>query len=221
MDAWGIDGAVAGSQKGLMLPAGLGLSCFSPKALDASRAARGNHPLRRSYFDIEAMRRSNATGYFPYTPSLPLLYGLRESLRMLFEEGLEQVFARHARLAAGVRAAVLEGWRLPLCAAEPNWHSDTVSAVLVPEGFDAAAVIARAFARYNLSLGSGLAQVAGRLFRIGHLGDLNELMCLAAITGAEMAMQDIGIKVEPGSGAAAAQRYYRQGEGAALDPLGP
>ena len=209
MDEWGIDGAVAGSQKGLMMPAGLGLSCFSQKGLEAGRAARKNNPLHRSYFDLDAMQRSNATGYFPYTPSLPLLYGLRESLRMLFEEGLEQVFARHAHLAGGIRAAVLQGWRLPLCAAEPKWYSDTVSAVMVPEGIDGAAVIARAFARYNLSLGSGLTKVAGKLFRIGHLGDLNELMCLAAITGTEMAMQDIGIKVEPGSGAAAAQTFYR------------
>jgi alanine-glyoxylate transaminase / serine-glyoxylate transaminase / serine-pyruvate transaminase len=209
MDEWGVDGAVAGSQKGFMMPAGLGFPCFSQKALEAARSARKNNPLHRSYFDIAAMQRSNKDGYFPYTPSLPLLYGLRESLRMLFEEGLASVFARHAHLSGGVRAAVEQGWRLPLCARAPHWHSNTVSAVLVPDGIDAAAVIARAFSRYNLSLGSGLSQVAGKLFRIGHLGDLNELMCLGAITGAEMAMQDCGIAVEPGSGAAAAQAFYR------------
>jgi alanine-glyoxylate transaminase/serine-glyoxylate transaminase/serine-pyruvate transaminase len=209
MDDWGVDGAVTGSQKGLMMPAGLSLPCFSQKALDAGRSAQRNNPLRRGYFDIDMMAKANADGYFPYTPSLPLLYGLREALAMLREEGLPNVLARHTYLAGGVRAAVLDGWKLKLCAAEPKWHSETVSAVLVPEGFDGAAVIARASSRYNLALGGGLARVSGKLFRIGHLGDLNELMCLAAITGAEMAMRDIGISVEPGSGAAAAQEHYR------------
>ena len=209
MDEWGVDGAVTGSQKGLMLPAGLGISCFSQKALEAGRTARKNNALHRAYFDIEAMQAANKTGYFPYTPSLPLLYGLRESLRMLAEEGLENVFARHARLAGGVRAAVTEGWGLKLCASAPKWHSDTVSAVMVPEGVDAAAVISRAYHRYNLSIGGGLSKVAGKLFRIGHLGDLNELMCLGAITGAEMALRDAGVAVTPGSGAAAAQEFYR------------
>ncbi len=209
MDEWGVDGLVTGSQKGFMMPAGLGLSCFSLKALEAGRAARRNNPLRRSYFDIDAMAASNKTGYFPYTPSLPLLYGLRESLRMIEEEGLENVFARHRLLASGVRAAVTEGWGLQLCATEAKWHSDTVSAVVVPEGKDAVGVIARAATRYNLALGSGLSKVAGKVFRIGHLGDLNELMCLAAIAGAEMAMLDTGITITPGSGAAAAQSVYR------------
>jgi alanine-glyoxylate transaminase/serine-glyoxylate transaminase/serine-pyruvate transaminase len=209
MDEWGVDGAITGSQKGLMLPAGLGISCFSQKALEAGRGARRNNPLRRVFFDIEDMQKANKDGYFPYTPSLPLLYGLREALDMLFEEGLDNVFARHRYLASGVRAAVLEGWKLKLCAQEPQWYSDTVSAIMVPEGFNGADVIARAFNRYNLALGAGLSQVAGKLFRIGHLGDLNELMCLAAITGSEMAMRDLGIKVEPGSGAAAAEEFYR------------
>ena len=209
MDEWGVDGAITGSQKGLMLPAGLGISCFSQKALDAGKGARRNNPLRRVFFDIEDMQKANKDGYFPYTPSLPLLYGLREALDMLFEEGLENVFARHRMLASGVRAAVMEGWKLQLCAREPKWYSDTVSAIMVPEGFNGAEVISRAFHRYNLALGAGLSQVAGKLFRIGHLGDLNELMCLGAITGSEMAMRDIGIKVEPGSGAAAAEEVYR------------
>ncbi len=209
MDEWGVDGAIAGSQKGFMMPAGLGLACVSPKAFEAQTAARKKQPLRRCYFDFDDMVKQNRDGYFPYTPPLPMLYGLRESLRMLFEEGLENVFVRHRYLAAGVRAAVKDGWGLKLCAQEPKWESDTVSAVMVPEGSSGAEVIKRAHFRYSLALGAGLSQMAGKLFRIGHLGDLNELMCLAAIGGCEMAMRDVGIAVEPGSGAAAAQEYYR------------
>ena len=212
MDEWGVDGAITGSQKGLMLPAGLGLCCVSSKALEAQKTARANNPLRRAFFDFDDMLKSNKDGYFPYTPSLPMLYGLREALAVLFEEGLENVFARHHFLASGVRAAVLEGWGLKLCARDPKWYSDTVSAVMVPEGFNGTDVIKRAFHRYNLALGTGLSEVAGKLFRIGHLGDLNELMCLGAITGSEMAMRDIGIDVKPGSGAAAAEEYYRKAD---------
>ena len=138
-----------------------------------------------------------------------MMYALRESLGMLAEEGLENVFRRHRYLAGGARAAVMQGWKLPLCAVEPKWYSDTVTAVLVPSGIDAAAVIARAHTRYNLSLGAGLSKVAGKLFRIGHLGDLNELMLLGAIAGSEMSMLDIGMNIEPGSGVAAAQAYWR------------
>jgi len=214
MDDWGVDGIITGSQKGLMLPAGLGICCVSPKALEAQRHTRTNAPLRRTFFDFEDMQRSNKDGYFPYTPSLPLLHGLREALAMLEEEGLDNVIARHRFLASGVRAAALEGWGLKLCAREPKWYSDTVTAVMVPEGVNGADVIRRAFERYNLSLGAGLSQVAGKLFRIGHLGDLNELMCLGAITGAEMAMRDLGIAVRPGSGAAAAEEHYRHQAGA-------
>ena len=212
MDEWGVDGAITGSQKGLMLPAGLGLCCVSSKALEARQTARANNPLRRCFFDFDDMLKTNKDGYFPYTPSLPLLYGLREALAVLFEEGLENVFARHHYLASGVRAAVLEGWGLKLCAREPKWYSDTVSAIMVPEGFNGGDVIRRAFSRYNLALGAGLSEVAGKLFRIGHLGDLNELMCLGAITGSEMAMRDIGIDVKPGSGAAAAEEYFRKAD---------
>jgi alanine-glyoxylate transaminase/serine-glyoxylate transaminase/serine-pyruvate transaminase len=128
---------------------------------------------------------------------------------MLAEEGLDNVFRRHAYLAGGVRAAVIDGWQLKLCATAPKWYSDTVSAIMVPEGINGAEVIARAFKRYNLALGAGLSKVAGKLFRIGHLGDLNELMLLGAIAGSEMAMLDVGVKIEPGSGVAAAQRYWR------------
>jgi alanine-glyoxylate transaminase/serine-glyoxylate transaminase/serine-pyruvate transaminase len=205
MEEWGVDLAVSGSQKGLMLPAGLGILGVSQKALGAMAGASS----RRCYFDLADMIKANASGYFPYTPALPMLYGLRESLNIIFEEGLDAIFFRHHYLAEGVRAAVLSGWRLQLCAREPQWYSDTVSAILVPQGINAAHVIDVAFRRYNLALGAGLARVAGKLFRIGHLGDLNELMLMGAIAGAEMAMQDVGIKVTPGSGVAAASEYWR------------
>jgi alanine-glyoxylate transaminase/serine-glyoxylate transaminase/serine-pyruvate transaminase len=204
MDEWGVDCAVTGSQKGLMLPGGLGIVAVSEKA----RLAGQHEGLARCYFDFEDMRRANADGWFPYTPALSLLYGLRESLDMLFEEGLDHVFARHWRLAEGVRRAV-RAWGLSLCAREPRWESDTVSAIVVPEGFDAREVIAVAGERYELSLGAGLMQLAGQVFRIGHLGDLNEVMCLGAIAGVEMAMRDVGIPFESGSGTAAAQEIYR------------
>src|SRR5882762_7993928 len=199
MDEWGVDVCISGSQKGLMLPAGLGVTCISQKALEAAKTATS----RRCYFDYADMVQANASGYFPYTPALPMMYGLRESLAMLAEEGLENVFQRHTYLARGMRAAVFEGWKLKLCAVAPKWHSDTVSAIMVPEGVNGAEVIARAFKRYNLALGAGLSKVAGKLFRIGHIGDLNELMLLGALSGAEMAMLDVGVKIEPGSGVAA------------------
>jgi alanine-glyoxylate transaminase/serine-glyoxylate transaminase/serine-pyruvate transaminase len=205
MDDWRVDVCISGSQKGLMLPAGMGVTCVSQKALEAAKLAKSP----RCYFDYGDMVTANATGYFPYTPSLPMLYGLRESLAMLAEEGLENVFQRHSYLAGGVRAAVFEGWNLKLCATAPRWYSDTVSAIMVPEGINGADVIARAFKRYDLALGAGLSKVAGKLFRIGHLGDLNELMLLGGIAGAEMAMLDVGVKIEPGSGVAAAQKYWR------------
>jgi alanine-glyoxylate transaminase / serine-glyoxylate transaminase / serine-pyruvate transaminase len=205
MDEWQVDLAVSGSQKGLMLPAGLGILGVSEKALGALASAKS----RRCYFDLADMIKANASGYFPYTPPLPMLYGLRESLNILFEETLEQVFFRHHYLAEGVRAAITEGWGLKLCARERKWYSDTVSAVVVPEGINGAHVIDVAFRRYNLALGAGLAKVAGKVFRIGHLGDLNELMLMGALAGAEMAMLDVGIRVTPGSGVAAASNYWR------------
>lgn len=208
-DEWGVDLAITGSQKGMMLPAGLGIVCVSQKALAQMEDAK----CTKAYFGFADHFRTNPDGYFPYTPALPLLYGLRESLAILFEEGLENVFARHRYLADGTRAAV-EAWGLSLCAKAPKWQSDTVSAIMVPEGFNGADVIDRAYRRYNLALGAGLSQMAGKLFRIGHLGDLNELMLLGAISGAEMAMRDVGIEVEPGSGVAAAQEYFRGARGA-------
>jgi alanine-glyoxylate transaminase/serine-glyoxylate transaminase/serine-pyruvate transaminase len=203
-DEWGLDMVVTGSQKGLMLPAGLGILCASPKALERANYAK----LPRAYFELHDMLKSNVTGYFPYTPALSLLYGLKEALCILEEEGLDNVIKRHHYLASGVRAAV-QGWGLKLCAQEPKWHSDTVSAIMVPEGINGADVISRAYKRYNLSLGAGLNKMAGKLFRIGHLGDMNEVHLMAAIAGAEMAMLDVGIQIEPGSGVAAAMQVYR------------
>jgi alanine-glyoxylate transaminase/serine-glyoxylate transaminase/serine-pyruvate transaminase len=205
MDEWRVDLAVSGSQKGLMLPAGLGILGVSQKALAATQSAKS----RRCYFDLADMISTNPSGYFPYTPALPMLYGLREAIDIIFEEGLEQIFARHHYFAEGVRAAATEGWGLTLCAKGPQWYSDTVSAVMVPEGANGAHVIDVAFRRYNLALGAGLSRMAGKLFRIGHLGDLNELMLMGAIAGAEMAMLDVGIEVKSGSGVAAASDYWR------------
>jgi alanine-glyoxylate transaminase/serine-glyoxylate transaminase/serine-pyruvate transaminase len=214
LDEWGIDVGLAGSQKGFMLPAGLALLAFSPKALKARETAQ----CKRAFLDIYDHTVHNPGGYFPYTPSVPLLYGLRKSLELLLEEGMENVYARHARLGEGVRRAVA-AWGLKLCAQEPKWYSNTVSAIVVPEGFDARDVMHYAYNRYNLSLGAGLSEVMGKVFRIGHLGDLNELMLASAIAGAEMAMRDCGIPVTPGSGIAAAGEYWRE-TAPALAPRG-
>jgi alanine-glyoxylate transaminase/serine-glyoxylate transaminase/serine-pyruvate transaminase len=204
MDEWGVDVCVSGSQKGFMMPAGLAILCVSQKAL----AARKQASMKRCYFDFDDMARTNKDGFFPYTPPLHMLRGLRAAVDLLLDEGLDNVFARHYRLAEGVRHAV-SAWGLKLCAKDPKWHSDTVSAILIPEGFDSAALVRHAYTRYNLSLGMGLNKVAGKVFRIGHLGDLNEIMCLTALAGSEMAMRDMGIPVEAGSGVAAAIEFYR------------
>ncbi|WP_112312448.1 aminotransferase class V-fold PLP-dependent enzyme [Pseudogemmobacter bohemicus] len=205
MDDWGVDLAVAGSQKGFMMPAGLAIIGVSQKALKASKT----NGLRRCYFDFKDMTTTNATGYFPYTPPMNMLRGLRASLDRIGAEGIENIWARHKFLAEGVRRAV-SAWNMTLCAKEPKWHSDTVSAIVVPEGHDARKVITRAYERYGLSLGAGLSVVAGKVFRIGHLGDLNELMLMMALGGAEMSMRDVGIPVEAGSGVAAAEEFWRK-----------
>lgn len=207
MDEWGVDLAVAGSQKGFMMPAGLSFLGVSEKALVASGACTN----RRAYFEFADMVRMNADGFFPYTPPTQLFHGLKAALELLFSEGLEAVFARHARLAEGVRQGVF-AWGLDLCALEPCWYSDTVSAVLVPEDVDAREVIRIGYERYRTSFGSGLAQLAGHVFRIGHLGDLNEVSCLAALASAEMSLRDAGAAIEPGAGVAAAQEWFRTGE---------
>jgi alanine-glyoxylate transaminase/serine-glyoxylate transaminase/serine-pyruvate transaminase len=204
MDDWGVDCIVSGSQKGLMLPAGIGILGLSQKAIAAMESS--TYPT--CYFDVQDMLAKLETGYTPYTPPVNLLRGMRVALDMLLEEGLENVWKRHHRLAEGTRRAILDGWGMKLCAKEPKWHSDTVSAIVVPDGTDAVPVISTAFNTYNLALGAGLAKVAGKVFRIGHLGDLNELMLCSAIAGAEMSMMSNGIKVELGSGIAAASKYW-------------
>jgi alanine-glyoxylate transaminase/serine-glyoxylate transaminase/serine-pyruvate transaminase len=205
MDDWKVDCAVTGSQKALMLPPGAAIICVSPKALAAGEHAK----LKRAFFEFKDQINQNANGYFPYTPSVPMLHGLRESLAILFEEGLDNVYARHHRLAGGVRAAVA-AWGLELCAKAPKWYSDTVSAVMVPPHVKSDDVMAAAYKRYNLSLGAGLSKMAGKLFRIGHLGDLNELMLLGALAGTEMAMRDAGIAIKPGSGVGAAEEFWHE-----------
>jgi alanine-glyoxylate transaminase / serine-glyoxylate transaminase / serine-pyruvate transaminase len=203
MEEWRVDVAVAGSQKGFMLPAGLAILCVSQKALAAAESAKS----RRCYFGFADMMRANKDGYFPYTPPIHLFRGLRASIDLLLEEGLENVFPRHHRLAEGVRKAV-QAWGLKLCASEPRWHSDTVSAIFLPEGYDSNAFVRHAYKAYGLSLGVGLSKVAGRVFRIGHLGDLNELMVLTALSGVELALRDQGVPFTVGSGVAAAIEYF-------------
>ncbi|MEX0808954.1 MAG: aminotransferase class V-fold PLP-dependent enzyme [Dongiaceae bacterium] len=205
MDEWGVDVAVSGSQKGFMLPTGLAIVAVGPKAL----AARETATLPCSFFDFGDMMRMNRDGYFPYTPPMTLIRGLRASVDLLLEEGLANVFARHHRMAEAVRRAVA-AWGLPLCAKAPHWYSDTVSAIVVPEGSDAVAVVRFAYERYDICLGGGLSRLAGRVFRIGHLGDMNAPLILTGIAGAEMAMRDAAIAIEPGSGVAAAQEYLRE-----------
>ncbi len=203
MDAWGVDLAITGSQKGFMLPAGLGILAMSPRAMALVPSAT----CPRAFFDLRPMITNNDAGYFPYTPALSLLYGLQESLTMLLDEGMPAVAARHRHLAGGVRAAVA-AWGLPICAQSEASASNTVTAVMLPGG-EAPALLQRAFHRYRLSLGAGLGTLAGQLFRIGHLGDLNELMLLGALGGVEMALQDVGVPVVAGSGVAAAQASFR------------
>jgi alanine-glyoxylate transaminase/serine-glyoxylate transaminase/serine-pyruvate transaminase len=203
MDDWGVDLAVTGSQKGFMLPAGLGILAASPRALEAARTAK----LPRAYFDFGAMLSANAAGTFPYTPPAQLLHGLRAALDRIEAEGLDAIIARHHRLAEGVRAAV-HAWGFALAAEHPTLWSDTVSAIRVPAHVDAREVIAIARDRYNCALGAGLGPLAGKVFRIGHLGDLNEGMCLAAIGCAELALVEAGADIALGSGLAAAQRVY-------------
>jgi alanine-glyoxylate transaminase/serine-glyoxylate transaminase/serine-pyruvate transaminase len=154
------------------------------------------------------MLKFNDDGYFPYTPPTQLFHGLKQSLALIEEEGLENIFARHYRLAEGVRRAIAAWDGCRLCATGPEWHSDTVSAIVVPESIDARDVIRIGYEKYRTSFGSGLSKVMGKVFRIGHLGDLNEVMCLAALGSAEMALRDAGAKIELGSGVAAAQAWY-------------
>ncbi|MCF3972738.1 L-aspartate--glyoxylate aminotransferase BhcA [Paracoccus salsus] len=205
MDEWGVDIAVTGSQKGFMLPPGLAIVGFSPKAMAAVETAS----LPRTFFDIRDMARGYAANGFPYTPPVGLLNGLNVACQMLLDEGLENVFARHKRIAEGVRKAV-DAWGLSLCARRPELYSDSVSAIRVPEGFDANRIVSHALNTYDVAFGTGLGDVAGKVFRIGHLGMLTDVMALSGIATAEMVMADLGLPVTLGSGVAAAQEHYRQ-----------
>jgi alanine-glyoxylate transaminase/serine-glyoxylate transaminase/serine-pyruvate transaminase len=197
-DEWGVDVSVGCSQKGLMLPPGLGLNAISRKALDASQSAR----LPRSYWDWEAMIRDNRSGYFPYTPATNLLYGLRESLRMLLEEGLDHVFSRHIRHAEATRRAV-RAWGLEILCLNPHEYSPSLTAVVMPEGHDADALRKLILEKFDLSLGTGLGKLKGKVFRIGHLGDFNDLMLAGTLCGVEMGLSLAGIPFSKGGVAAA------------------
>lgn len=203
-DEWGVDVAITGSQKGFMLPAGLAIIGFSSKAI----AASAKSDLPTTFFDIKDMQKGYDANAFPYTPPVGLMNGLKLSLDMLLDEGLENVFARHNRIAEGVRAAV-SAWGLELCATSPDLYSDTVSAIRTPQGFNATDIVTHAADKYDVAFGVGLGEVAGKVFRIGHLGSLTDVMTLSGLATAEMCMVDLGLDVKLGSGVAAAQEYYR------------
>ncbi|WP_030670113.1 pyridoxal-phosphate-dependent aminotransferase family protein [Streptomyces sp. NRRL B-1347] len=202
-EAWGVDVTVTGSQKGLMLPPGLGFNAVSPKAIEASHTAR----LPRSFWDWAPILDANAAGFFPYTPATNLLYGLAEALAMLAEEGVEQVWARHARHAAATRAAV-RGWGLDVLCADAREHSGSLTAVLLPDGQDADAVRKIVLERFDMSLGTGLGRLAGKVFRIGHLGHFNDLTLAGTLAGVQMGLELAGIAVGP-DGLAAALDHLR------------
>ena len=203
-DEWGVDVTIAGSQKGLMLPPGLGFNAISEKAVEASRRAG----LPRAYWDWQAMLGANRSGFFPYTPATNLLFGLREALCMLREEGLTNVFARHRRLAEAARRAV-RAWGLEILCADPAEYSDSLTAVLMPEGRNADDLRRLVLERFNLSLGNGLGKVQGKVFRIGHLGDFNELMLAGTLCGIEMGLALAGVPFRRG-GVAAAMAYLEE-----------
>ncbi len=205
MDEWGVDAAISGSQKGFMLMTGMAILCVSEKALEKIEGAN----LPRTYFDFRDMLRANAAGGFPYTPPLQLIFGLGESLKMLFEEGLDNVYARHYRLAEGVRKAITDGWGFELVAKTPELASDTVSAIYVPDGKDSNELTEHAYNTYGVSFGIGLGQLNGKAFRIGHLGSLTDVMVLSGLATIEMAMADLDYPIKLGSGVSAAQEYYR------------
>jgi alanine-glyoxylate transaminase / serine-glyoxylate transaminase / serine-pyruvate transaminase len=208
MDEWGVDVVICGSQKGLMLPPGLGILGVSRRALALS-ASHGGSP--RHFWDWEPIMRENRIGLFPYTPATLMLFGLRESLRMLVdEEGLDNVYARHKRLADGVRAAV-RAWGLQMVCEQPANASNTITAVRTPAGVDSNALLKLARENYGLSLGGGIGELGGVAFRLGHLGSLNELEVFGMIGGTELAFADLGINVKPGSGLVACQASFLNG----------
>jgi alanine-glyoxylate transaminase/serine-glyoxylate transaminase/serine-pyruvate transaminase len=193
MDEWGVDVTVGGSQKGLMLPPGLSFNAISDKARDAAKTAK----LPRSYWSWEEMLNANQSGYFPYTPATNLLYGLREALRMLQEEGLENVFARHARHGEATRRAV-QAWGLEILCVNPLEYSNSLTAVMVPQGHDADHVREVILQRFDMSLGTGLSKLQGTVFRIGHLGHFNDLTLMGTLCGVEMGLQLAGVPIRQG-----------------------
>ena len=201
-DEWGVDVTISGSQKGLMLPPGISFNALSPKALEASRSAR----LPRAFWAWDEIVEMNHSGYWPYTPSTNLLYGLHEALAMLLEQGLPTVFARHQRWAEGVRAAV-RGWGLATQCVDPAVHSPVLTGVVMPAGIDADRVRQTIHQRFDLSLGTGLGKLRGRMFRIGHLGDCNDLTLMAALSGCEMGLKLSGVALA-GSGVQTAMDYF-------------
>ncbi|MGI9026534.1 MAG: pyridoxal-phosphate-dependent aminotransferase family protein, partial [Burkholderiaceae bacterium] len=201
-DEWGVDVSVSGSQKGLMLPPGISFNAISPRALDAMKTAR----LPRAFWAWDEIVESNTDGYWPYTPNTNLLYGLSESLDMIEEEGLENVFERHLRWAAGVRAAVT-AWGLPIQCADASVYSPVLTGVIMPAGVDADAVRRLIYERFDMSLGMGLGKLRGRMFRIGHLGDSNDLTLLGTLAGCEMGMKLAGVPLA-GSGVQAAMEHF-------------
>ena len=201
-DEWGVDVGISGSQKGLMLPPGISFNALSPRALDAMNSAT----LPRSYWAWDEMLAMNKDGYWPSTPNTNLLYGLSESLDMLQGEGLEQVFARHQRWAAGVRAAVT-AWGLPIQCADPAVYSPVLTGVITPPGVDADALRRTIHQRFDLSLGTGLGKLKGRMFRMGHLGDSNDLTLVAMVAGVEMGLKLVGVKLAA-SGVQATMNHF-------------
>ena len=201
-DEWGVDVTVGGSQKGLMLPPGISFNAISPRALAASTTAR----LPRSFWAWDEIIAMNKDGYWPYTPNTNLLYALSESIDMLLGEGLDHVFARHARWGAGVRAAV-NAWGMPIQCIDPKVYSPVLTGVVTPPGTDADALRRLIYERFDLSLGTGLGKLSGRMFRIGHLGNSNDLTLLAALAGCEMGLKLAGVPLA-GSGVQAAMEYF-------------
>ena len=209
-DEWGVDVTISGSQKGLMLPPGISFNALSPRAIDAMKSAK----LPRAFWAWDEIIEMNKTGYWPYTPNTNLLYGLSEALEMIQAEGLPQVFARHQRWAAGVRAAVT-AWGLPIQCADPKLYSPVLTGVITPVGVDADAVRRLIHQRFDMSLGTGLGKLKGRMFRIGHLGDSNDLTLLATLAGVEMGLKLSGVKLA-GSGLPAAMDYFSSHPAASL-----
>ena len=203
-DLWGADVTVSGSQKGLMMPPGLGFNALSDRAIEAAKKGGS----KRSYWDWQEMLTANASGYFPYTPATTLFYGLREAIAMLEEEGLENVFSRHKRLADSCRAAV-DAWELETVCLNPQEHSNALTGIMMPDGHDADHVRQLILEHFNMSLGTGLGKIRGKAFRIGHLGDINELMLMGVVCGVEMGLGLAGVPHQSGGVEAAMRSLAR------------